>query len=91
MSTDAPEMRRTRLTAGDTEEASPTLNPNPILTPRERAVLALIVEGSSSRAVAAHLGISPRTVEYHRANIMQKLNARNIADVLRAVLLEKRV
>ena len=61
------------------------------LTHREQVVLALIVQGSSNRSAAEQLGISHRTVEYHRANIMQKLNARNVADLLRSVLLEKNV
>jgi DNA-binding CsgD family transcriptional regulator len=56
------------------------------LTERERAVLAQIVRGASSKEAARVLGISPRTVDFHRANIMQKLGARNIADVVRAVL-----
>jgi DNA-binding CsgD family transcriptional regulator len=56
------------------------------LTERERAVLAQIVKGASSKEAARTLGISPRTVDFHRANIMQKLGARNVADVVRAVL-----
>ena len=56
------------------------------LTPREKAVLALIVQGTTSRAAAGMLGISPRTIEFHRANIMQKLSARNVAGLMRIVL-----
>jgi DNA-binding CsgD family transcriptional regulator len=56
------------------------------LTPREQAVLARIVAGSSSKEAAQRLGISPRTVEFHRANILQKLGAKNTADLLRIVL-----
>jgi DNA-binding CsgD family transcriptional regulator len=57
-----------------------------LLTPRERLVLAQIVKGASSKEAARDLGISPRTIEFHRANIMRKLDARNIADLLSRVL-----
>ena len=53
------------------------------LTPREAAVLALIIEGETSKSAGNALGISPRTVEFHRANIMLKLSARNVADLMR--------
>jgi DNA-binding CsgD family transcriptional regulator len=56
------------------------------LTRRERLVLAQIVKGASSKEAARDLGISPRTIEFHRANIMRKLDARNIADLLSRVL-----
>ena len=56
------------------------------LTPRERVVLELIVHGSSSRQAAAVLKVSPRTIEFHRANIMQKLSAKNVADLMRIIL-----
>ncbi len=58
------------------------------LTPRERVALAQILRGASSREAAESLGISPRTVEFHRANIMQKLGAKNTADLVRIVLSE---
>jgi two-component system response regulator FixJ len=57
-----------------------------LLTPRERQVLGEIVEGASNREVGEKLGISPRTVEVHRARIMEKLNAKNAADLVRIVL-----
>ena len=56
------------------------------LTPRERATLAHIVKGASSKETARALGISPRTVEFHRANIMRKLSARNVAELLNKVI-----
>jgi two-component system response regulator FixJ len=55
------------------------------LTPREHAVLTLIIQGSTSKAAGDALGISPRTIEFHRANIMQKLSAKNVADLMRIV------
>jgi len=56
------------------------------LTPRERVALAQIVRGATSKEAARTLGISPRTVEFHRANVMHKLGAKNTADLVRRVL-----
>jgi len=57
-----------------------------LLTPRERVALSQIVRGASSKEAARMLGISPRTVEFHRANVMRKLGAKNAADLVRRVL-----
>jgi FixJ family two-component response regulator len=57
-----------------------------LLTPREREVLAQIAGGASNKEVGRCLGISPRTVEVHRARIMDKTGARNAADLVRIVL-----
>jgi len=57
-----------------------------LLTPRERLTLAQIVRGASSKEVARTLGVSPRTVEFHRTNIMRKLGAKNTVDLVRRVL-----
>jgi FixJ family two-component response regulator len=56
------------------------------LTARERDVLERIARGASNKEAGRELGISPRTVEVHRARIMEKLNARNAADLMRIVL-----
>ncbi len=53
------------------------------LTAREREVLKLIVEGKSSREIGGLLFISGRTVERHRANILEKLNLKNITDLVK--------
>jgi RNA polymerase sigma factor (sigma-70 family) len=53
------------------------------LTERERDVIALLVEGLHNVEVARRLGISPRTVEVHKARIMAKLGARNLAELIR--------
>ena len=50
-----------------------------LLSPREKEVLTSVCEGYSSREVARTLGISPRTVELHRANVLTKLGVRNVA------------
>jgi DNA-binding CsgD family transcriptional regulator len=56
------------------------------LTPRERVVLAQIVRGLSNKEIARAFGISPRTIEFHRTNLLQKLGARNTVDLMRKVL-----
>ena len=56
------------------------------LTPRERLVLAEILMGLSSKEVARSLEISPRTVDFHRANLLKKYGARNTAELIRKVL-----
>ena len=53
------------------------------LTARERDVLASLVQGHPNKIIAHTLGISPRTVENHRGNLMVKLECRGIADVVR--------
>lgn len=53
------------------------------LTPRRRDVLNGILAGYSNKMIAHSLGISPRTVEVHRARMMRDLGARHIADVIR--------
>ena len=53
------------------------------LTPREREVMAMAVLGWSSKVIARHLGISHRTVEIHRARVMQKTGAGNLAELAR--------
>jgi two-component system response regulator DctR len=57
------------------------------LTPRERELLKLLVGGASNKIIAAELGISIKTVENHRAHIMQKTGAVNTADLVRISLL----
>jgi two-component system response regulator FixJ len=56
------------------------------LTPRELEVLKLITNGQSNKEAGRQLGISPRTIEVHRARVMEKLGARNTADLMRIVL-----
>lgn len=57
-----------------------------LLTPREHDVLREITGGASNKEAGRRLGISPRTIEVHRARIMEKLGARNAADLVRIVL-----
>ncbi len=53
------------------------------LTEREREILSLLAAGHQNREIAAQLGISPRTVEVHKARIMEKLECRSLADLIR--------
>ncbi|MCI4592460.1 response regulator [Sphingobium sp. BYY-5] len=53
------------------------------LTPRERDVLEGLAQGLPNKTIAYDLGISPRTVEVHRANLMTKLDVRSLSDALR--------
>lgn len=53
------------------------------LTAREREVLDRVAEGLHAKEIAARMGISPRTVEVHKARIMEKLDARNVAELVR--------
>ncbi len=62
-----------------------------LLTPREREVLGQIAGGDSNKEAGRKLGISPRTIEVHRARIMEKLGAKNAADLVRIVLSDGRV
>ena len=61
-----------------------------LLTPREGEVLSRIADGASNTEAGRQLSISPRTVEVHRARIMEKLGAKNAADLVRIVLSERR-
>ena len=54
-----------------------------VLTPREREVLDGLAQGLPNKTIAYDLGISPRTVEVHRANLMAKLDVRSLSDALR--------
>jgi FixJ family two-component response regulator len=60
------------------------------LTRREREVLEQFTGGASNKEAGRALGISPRTIEDHRANIMKKLGARNAADLVRIVMTAQR-
>ena len=59
------------------------------LTPRERDVLDGLAEGLPNKAIAYDLGISPRTVEVHRANLMSKLQVRSLSEALRLAFAAK--
>jgi two-component system response regulator FixJ len=53
------------------------------LTPREAEVMAMVVRGNANKVIAMDLGVSQRTVELHRARVMQKMAARSLAELVR--------
>ena len=57
-----------------------------VLTPREREVMDLVVDGKANKEVALALGVSRKTVEFHRTNIMKKLDMDGVARLVRLVL-----
>jgi FixJ family two-component response regulator len=70
--------------AASAAATSPSVAPNP-LSAREREVMALLVKGLHNRGIAEELGISPRTVEVHKARVMEKLGAHNLVELVRLV------
>jgi two-component system response regulator FixJ len=57
------------------------------LTPREREVMLLVAEGRPNKVVATRLGLSTRTVEVHRAKVMEKMQVRSLAELVRLAIL----
>lgn len=55
------------------------------LTPREHQVMQMIVEGKANKVIAIELNLSQRTIEVHRKNVMQKLEAHSLAELVRIV------
>jgi len=53
--------------------------------PREKEVLDLMVEGKANKVIAADLNLSQRTVEVHRAHVMEKMAVRSLAEIVRLV------
>ena len=60
------------------------------LSAREREVMTLMVEGLHNRKIAETLGISPRTVEVHKARVMQKLGVKSVVELVRLVDVRRR-
>ena len=75
--------RRIEETNKDQVDADEARTRLAVLTPRERDVLEGLVRGDPNKTIAYALGISTRTVEVHRANLMAKLGRRSLSDVLR--------
>lgn len=72
--------RQTRpLPSGHVRAAAPEVH----LTPREREILQLVGNGKTTKEIARDLGISPKTVEFHRSHLMRKFEAHNMAELVR--------
>jgi two-component system, LuxR family, response regulator FixJ len=78
---------RARSEAAEVRAAARRLK---LLTPREQHVLSDLVNGMSNKAAAQHLGISPRTIEVYRAQIMDKLQANSLSDLVRTAMVAAR-
>jgi len=71
-------------------EGSPdAAEPGQRLSLREREIVQLVAEGNSNKAIAAHLSISVRTAETHRASVLRKLNLNSVADLVRYAVRNK--
>jgi FixJ family two-component response regulator len=81
----AAELREAVIAGGSGQPATKSnpASPPRSLTRRESQVLQAVVAGRSNKQIAAELGISVRTAEVHRARLMAKLGARNLAELLR--------
>lgn len=79
----ALEQARARHDSAPSADAAPPLGN---LTPREADVMKLIVAGRSNKEIGKHLGISHRTVEIHKAHLMQKTRANSLMDLARLAL-----
>jgi two-component system response regulator FixJ len=79
----ASQKATTSLVITNTEKVASRLRQ---LTEREHQVLGAVLEGLQNKMIAFNLGISSRTVEVHRANVMAKMEARNLAELMRMVI-----
>jgi DNA-binding NarL/FixJ family response regulator len=95
---DALRQHKPFLTSGVTEfmldgflrnMSVPDLSTRDPVTPREREIIQLLTEGLSNKEAAARLGISVKTIEAHRANIMRKLRLRSVTDLVRYAIRNK--
>lgn len=78
-----PALDRTEI-----RQAAPHRSSLELLTPREMQILRLIARGQMNKEIASDLGISKRTVEFHRANLMEKLSLRNLSELVRFAVAE---
>ena len=71
------------------EEQDPAALPHTAVTAREREIIQLLAEGKSNKETASMLGVSVKTVEAHRANLMRKLHLRSLSDLVRYAVRNK--
>jgi two-component system response regulator FixJ len=79
-------MRRGDAALAQANEAAEAAARLATLSPREADVLRGVVSGRQNKVIARHLGISPRTVEIYRGNVMSKLGARSVPEAMRVAL-----
>ncbi|HKT73837.1 MAG TPA: response regulator transcription factor [Steroidobacteraceae bacterium] len=79
-------LERDRTSRAQLRERSLIRERRESLTPREREVLDLVTSGKPNKVMAADLGVSQRTVEIHRARVMEKMGASSLAQLVRMVL-----
>jgi DNA-binding NarL/FixJ family response regulator len=72
-----------------TEQRNDEANLHTPVTAREREIIQLLAEGKSNKEAAAALGISVKTIEAHRANVMRKLHLRSVSDLVRYAIRNK--
>jgi len=60
-----------------------------LLTPREREVMDLVIAGKANKVIASELGLSPKTIEVHRAHVMKKMQVESLADLVRLGMLSR--
>jgi len=70
-------------------EKNETMRRVDTLTPRELEIMNMIVDGKASKVIAIDLGVSQRTVETHRARVMEKMDARSLAHLIQMAILAR--
>lgn len=81
-----PKVSETILDGFLRSSSAPNDAPVDPLTAREREIVQLLAEGNSNKRIAGLLGITPKTVETHRATIMRKIDAHSVVDIVRYAL-----